>query len=224
MRGSIVLILSTLCASALASPVKHDKRNDYVLHEQRHKRSDDRWSKHSQLDASKTMPVRIGLKQSNLEQGDRWLMEVADPTSSRYGQHWTHEQVIDAFKPRYAACSFDTIEVDRVLIKNSPETVKAVHDWLHESGIHRDRHQLSKGLNWLQFEATVEEAEALFQTKYHQFEHKATSTKHIACDDYSLPGHISKIVDFVCEIDSTHSSASCSDILHSSRRTHGRKD
>lgn len=33
----------------------------------------------------------------------------------------------------------------------SDATIEAVHDWLHAAGIHRDRHRLSTGLNWLGF-------------------------------------------------------------------------
>lgn len=70
------------------------------VHEQRHKRTDDQWPKLTHIDSAATLPIRIGLKQQNLEHGDRYLMEVADPTSSRYGKYWTTKEVIDAFKPR----------------------------------------------------------------------------------------------------------------------------
>ena len=93
MRASILLSLGALFSSALAS--------DYVVHERRHERAGQRWSKVAQLDGNQVLPIRIGLKQSNLEHGDRWLMEVSDPNSPRFGQHWTAKEVIDAFKPRY---------------------------------------------------------------------------------------------------------------------------
>lgn len=92
MRGPILLSLSAFTAFALASP--------YVVHEKRHERTDQRWNKLTQLDDAAVLPIRIGLKQQNLEKGDGWLMDVADPTSPRYGQHWTAKEVVDAFKPR----------------------------------------------------------------------------------------------------------------------------
>ncbi|KIM96701.1 hypothetical protein OIDMADRAFT_94140, partial [Oidiodendron maius Zn] len=147
----------------------------YVVHERRHERTDQRWSKVAQLDGNQVLPIRIGLKQSNLEHGDRWLMEVSDPKSPRFGQHWTAKEVIDAFKP-------------------SHETIQAVHTWLNDSGIHTDRHRLSDGLGWLQFDA---KAETLFRTTYHLFEHGRSSTTHVACDEYSVPSHISSHIDFV---------------------------
>ncbi|KUJ08102.1 subtilisin-like protein [Mollisia scopiformis] len=170
MRASILLPLGALFSSVLAS--------NYVVHERRHENTDQRWSKVAQLRGDQVMPIRIGLKQSNLEHSDRWLMEVSDPKSPRYGQHWTAKEIVDAFKP-------------------SVETINAVHTWLNDSGIHTDRHQLSEGLGWLQFDASIEEAENLFQTTYHLFEHGRSSTKHVACDEYSLPSHISPHIDFI---------------------------
>lgn len=96
MRVALILPLSTLFLSAAASP--------YVVHEKRHEGTKDRWSKVTQLDSSATVPVRIGLKQQNLEHGDRWLMEVSDPTSPSYGKHWSAKDVVDAFKSRFVAC------------------------------------------------------------------------------------------------------------------------
>ncbi|TVY83130.1 Aorsin [Lachnellula suecica] len=46
-------------------------------------------------------------------------------------------------------------------------------------------------------QATVKEAEDLFRTKYHLFEHEKSSTMHVACDEYSVPARISSHIDFV---------------------------
>jgi tripeptidyl-peptidase I len=79
----------------------------------------------------------------------------------------------------------------------SSEDVHAIRNWLAESGIEKSRVKLSQGLNWLQFDATISEAERLFKTEYFIFEHMTTRTPHIACHEYHLPSHISKLVDFV---------------------------
>jgi tripeptidyl-peptidase-1 len=52
-------------------------------------------------------------------------------------------------------------------------------------------------LNWLQFDATISEAESLFKTEYFIFEHTTSGTPHIACHEYHLPAHVAKLVDFV---------------------------
>ena len=48
-------------------------------------------------------------------------------------------------------CSFSG---GRRIDECSDETVQAVHTWLNDSGIHTDRHQLSEGLGWLQFDVS----------------------------------------------------------------------
>jgi tripeptidyl-peptidase-1 len=48
----------------------------------------------------------------------------------------------------------------------------------------------------VQFEGSVEEAERLFATKYWHYQNTESQGYHIACDDYSLPKHIQKHVDF----------------------------
>jgi len=57
--------------------------------------------------------------------------------------------------------------------------------------------KLSKGSNWVTFHATVGEAESLLKTKYLAFEHAETGAPHIACEEYSIPKHLSDHIDFV---------------------------
>lgn len=53
------------------------------------------------------------------------------------------------------------------------------------------------GRNWVEFKATVEETERLFNTEYHFYEHDVSGGYRIACDEYHLPHHIQKHVDFI---------------------------
>lgn len=53
------------------------------------------------------------------------------------------------------------------------------------------------GRNWIEFSATVSEAEALFNTEYHNYEHKETGGHRVACDEYSLPHGVREHIDFV---------------------------
>lgn len=69
-------------------------------------------------------------------------------------------------------------------------------EWLLNAGISADRIKTSKSLNWLNFNATVAEAESLFQNEYHLFKHQ-TGVPQIACDEYSLPAHLKEHIDFV---------------------------
>ena len=66
---------------------------NHVVHEKRSGSSS--WSPMQGVkpDRRITLPVRIGLTQSNLHRGDDILMEVSDPTSDKYGKHLTIEEV-----------------------------------------------------------------------------------------------------------------------------------
>lgn len=122
--------------------------------------------------------MRIGLKQSNLDKADEFLMEVSHPESPKYGQHWTAKEVAEMFAP-------------------SEESVKAVLDWSAEHGITGFRVKHTQSLGWVHADVSAEEAERLLDTKYYQYIHDKTGKTHIACDDYSLPEHLQSHVDFV---------------------------
>ena len=64
-------IAAFLTAAALAAP----SPSGHVLHEKRDA-PPKRWVKRSIVDAEEILPMRIGMHQSNLENGDDFLMEV----------------------------------------------------------------------------------------------------------------------------------------------------
>ena len=70
MKGSLIL-LSGLFAGALAVPT-----TSHVVHEKRSSSTQNRWVKRQALDADTKVPVRIALKQRNLDKGMDYLMEV----------------------------------------------------------------------------------------------------------------------------------------------------
>lgn len=94
-KGSFLLltVLVTLgCASPTSRHVVHEKRD--VL--------PSGWTIKERLNQDTRLPLRIGLKQRNLHLGPEFLLEVSSPSSPQYGQHWSPEQVVDMFSPRYA--------------------------------------------------------------------------------------------------------------------------
>ena len=129
------------------------------------------------MPSDKVLPMRIALTQGNLHQGYDHLMDVSHPESPNYGRHWTAKQVAETFAP-------------------AQESVDAVSEWLRNSGIAADRIRRSQSLGWLQFDATVAEAEALLKTKYHLHRHE-TGKPHIGCDAYHIPEHLKAHVDFI---------------------------
>jgi tripeptidyl-peptidase-1 len=78
-----------------------------------------------------TLPLRIGLKQSNIDKLHEHLLDVSHPDSENYGKHWTPEEVKAYFRP-------------------SEESVEAVMTWLEEAGVERGRIEFSNGENWVQ--------------------------------------------------------------------------
>ncbi|KAF2999996.1 hypothetical protein E8E14_000857 [Neopestalotiopsis sp. 37M] len=158
-------------AAALAVPDTH------VVHEQRTSEMEIGLKKRSRPDGTLQLPMRIGLKQNNLDQAPQWLMDVAHPKSENYGKHWTSEDVIEAFKP-------------------SDSTVEAVKQWLVENGIAEGRIKHTDNKLWLAFEASLEEAENLLHAEFMIHENKkgrlVTDTER-----YAIPKHLTKHIDYV---------------------------
>lgn len=165
--GSFILH-SLLFASSLAYPtsnhVVHEKR-DIILEPSR-----------TRLDPNAIIPIRIALRQSNLDIGHEKLMDVSHPSSTNYGKHLSAEEVHDLFAP-------------------AEDTVNAVKDWLLSSGLSETDilHYENKG--WLALDIPAGRAEELLNTEYYEYER--SGSHRIGCDVYSLPAHVSEHVDFV---------------------------
>jgi tripeptidyl-peptidase-1 len=131
------------------------------------------------FDRSSVLPtISIGLTQQNLEFGEQFLMDVSDPSSENYGKHWSPKEVVETFAP-------------------SDETILTVKSWLMDAGITEDRMQLSLGRSWLRMNLTIAEAENLLKTEYRVFEHKETSKRALAVEEYSVPQHVQQHIDYI---------------------------
>lgn len=62
-------------------------------------------------------------------------------------------------------------------------TVDMVSAWLQDSGIAAHRISQSANKQWLQFDATTSEVEALIETEYYHYAHYATGKTNIGCDE-----------------------------------------
>lgn len=62
-------------------------------------------------------------------------------------------------------------------------TVETVKSWLHESGIAAHRVSQSVNKQWLQFDATASEVEALIKAEYYNYAHYGTGKTNIGCDE-----------------------------------------
>ncbi len=165
------LAITTIAVGAIASPALR-----HVVHEKRGGLPMD-WAKHSRPEGHRHITMRVALTQSNLHRGEEFLMDVADPTSSKYGRHWNAKEVADMFA-------------------STEHTVTAVQDWLLHSNIPRNRITTSQSLNWLNVNITIGEAESLLKTEYHVYHH-ATGQPHLGCESYSIPETLREHVDFI---------------------------
>ncbi|KAK4214897.1 Pro-kumamolisin, activation domain-containing protein [Rhypophila decipiens] len=150
----------------------------HVCHERHTASNLEGWVKGERLNASSLLPLRVGLRQSNLDKGHDLLMDISDPDSPNYSKHLSAEEVTDLFAP-------------------PKESVHEVQVWLMSAGI--DQKELSQSTNkqWIQFDATVEEAEKLLMTDFHFFEHVESGVKNIACSEYHLPHQVARHVDYI---------------------------
>lgn len=142
-----ILVAALTTGLALGSPLKRrEVPNSHRLHERHLPHWSAEWTKRSKVPSSEILPMRIGLKQSNLEAGRERLLEMwvlhfsklqvftcsqvaysSTPGSPSYGKHMTPEEVVEFFSPADA-------------------TVDVVREWLVASGISAERigHSVNK--------------------------------------------------------------------------------
>ncbi|KAL7905061.1 peptidase S8/S53 domain-containing protein [Trichoderma velutinum] len=167
-----LIVLNSLLAGAIAVPT-----GSQVVHEKRDT-NNARWIKREAVDPNTKIPVRIALKQSNLDKGMDYLLDVSHPESSNYGSHYTADQVVDLFAP-------------------SDESISNVKAWLVKSGVPASSITSSKSKGWLSFVTTSGQLESLLHTSFSTYDHVDARNVHIGTDEYSLPKEISQHVDFI---------------------------
>lgn len=150
-----------------------------VIHERRDLARKSPWAKHKRIASDETIEMRIGLKQPSQHNAHNMLLEISDPQSSKYGQHWSPEEVYEAFAP-------------------SEETVQAAITWVTSTlGIGKERVSLGAGQGWLSFQPSVGEAEKLLSTEYWLYEHESQETMAAGVDRYSVPEDLAEHIDFI---------------------------
>ncbi|KAJ5223919.1 hypothetical protein N7468_008461 [Penicillium chermesinum] len=171
MKTSILVLGAA--AVALAAPTSHS----YAVHERR-EYIPNSWVEGKRLDGSTSLPVRIGLTQSNLDKGHDLLMAVSDPTSDRYGKHLSQAEVHDMFAP-------------------SQQSVDEVRAWLESAGIAAHRISQSVNKQWIQFDADAKELEDLLRTEYYIYSHADSGKSHIATREYHVPHSVREHIDYI---------------------------
>lgn len=124
------------------------------------------WSRSRKLEAERVLPMRFGLKQSNIDKLEEMLMDIAHPDSPNYGNHWSANKIAQTFAP-------------------SRESIETIKQWLIANGIEESRLRLSPSKGWIDFDATTQEMEDLLDAEYHVYTHEETGKEHI-CTPSSL--------------------------------------
>ncbi|KAM7215665.1 alkaline serine protease [Rhypophila decipiens] len=159
-------------------PKKRHVPSTHALHERGLPHWGNTWEKTEKVPTGAMLPMRIGLRQSNVDVGHEMLMDRSTPGSPNFGNHLSAQQVIDLFAP-------------------PQDSVEVVIDWVVSAGIARERISQSTNKQWVQFDANVTEVEHLLLADYYIYEHRATGTRNIACDEYHIPHRIREHIDYV---------------------------
>ncbi|CAN8102435.1 unnamed protein product [Discula destructiva] len=183
--GAILVAASPLSHSVRDIPSRPDaplsKRavpDTHVLHERQLPQWTSKWKRTAKVPSTALLPMRVGLKQRNLEDGASLLRDISNPRSASFGRHMSSEEVTDLFAPSQAS-------------------VDAVMNWLMSSGISAERLSISANKQWIQFDAQAQEVEEIMVADFYVFEHSATGTKNVAVDEYHLPQDIQEHVDYI---------------------------
>jgi tripeptidyl-peptidase-1 len=150
----LVVCLLTQSSYALGIHQRFDASGATArTHERRIVHDADSWLDSRKLEGTTLVPLRIALKQQNLHTLSDHLMSVSDPGSSAYGQHWSHQDLIETFSP-------------------SPDAHDTVKAWLLNAGFEENRMKVGYNKAWLEVQgATVTEVERLLGTEYRVFKH-----------------------------------------------------
>jgi len=138
LGSSLVVVLAILLADAAVAAGPSKRYLAHSTHEQRTTLPSG-WAKRSLVSGAPafdkramTLPVRINLRQNNLDRAEDLIMGVSSPESKTYGQHYTSQEVAEMFAPRR-------------------ESVDSVLEWLADAGFASSRIKYHKGMGVSRF-------------------------------------------------------------------------
>ncbi|KIN05315.1 hypothetical protein OIDMADRAFT_51125 [Oidiodendron maius Zn] len=173
MKASTFVLLG----AALASSVAAIPSSSHVVHEKRETALSG-WVNLGRVDPTTNLVVRIGLSQSNLDQGHSYLMDVSHPGSANYGKFWTEDEITETFAP-------------------AAETVDNVRQWLSDAGIDDSSIIHTENKGWLVFAAKAQDVEDLLQTTYYKYSNTKTGQVVTACEQYHVPRNLQDHIDYI---------------------------
>jgi tripeptidyl-peptidase-1 len=137
------------------------------------------WDKGSRGNPSTVLDVMVSLKSRNMDALNSEIMAVSDPSSSRYGQHLTKDEVTALTAP-------------------SQQALELVSQWLTDAGIAAK--QGPRG-DYFEFQASVADLEELFSTTVHEYTDKERSV--LQAGDLHTPDEIASVLRSVVGLHGT---------------------
>ncbi|KAL3426195.1 Pro-kumamolisin [Phlyctema vagabunda] len=177
LAGSLVLGTAASPHPNAMTRTRREAPPSYSVHERHLPHWSIEWTKRSKVSNTQVVPLRIGLKQSNLLAGHDRLLDVSNPLSENYGKHMSPQEIVDFFAP-------------------SKSSTDAVINWLISSGISADRFVLSANNQWIQLDATTGEVEELLVAEFYLWEH-VSGTHDVSTEAYHIPTHLREHIDYV---------------------------
>ena len=113
--------------------------------------------------------LRIALEHPNQELFEQTLMDVSTPDHPKYGQHLSGAELKSMLKPR-------------------ADSTDSVMQWLDSAKI--PAADIKNDGEWINFRATVAQAEELLSTKFYVFKHDEDKKEMIRTMQYSLPSSV----------------------------------
>ena len=78
-------VVATACLLSACAAAPGTKYSNHVVHEKRDG-IPHQWGKRDRAAAHEMLPIRIGLRQRNLEHAERFIYDVSDPNSPNFGR------------------------------------------------------------------------------------------------------------------------------------------
>jgi tripeptidyl-peptidase I len=118
-------------------------------------------------------PIRIFLKNQNVQQFEQRALDISTPGHALYGQHMSQSEIQEILKP-------------------SDESIQAVTTWLKSSGLEPTVNHDSVTIN-----TTVADAESLLQTQYKYYTYSGTNDQTLRTTQYRLPTNLHQHISLV---------------------------
>ncbi|SJX66437.1 related to Tripeptidyl-peptidase I precursor [Sporisorium reilianum f. sp. reilianum] len=133
-------------------------------------------------DAADHQPValRFALRQSDVSSLEKRLLQTSDPEHELYGRHLSADEVSSYLQPH-------------------KRTVDEVELWLREAGIHIDEDLAARSPSKDTFTVHVPawQARELLNADLGVYEHKRSGALAVRATQYSVPEHVSELLDYV---------------------------